>query len=100
MANHVDIVIGVLSDPEPDTLLRDFKSYASRRLNDLAGRPPSGTWWTESGSRRKLPDEAAVHAAVAYVETQPVPLLVWSVESARRSGRPGTETSRRHGLSG
>ncbi len=65
MANHIHVVVGVPGDPEPDTLLRDFKSYASRRLNKGFDRPASGTWWTESGSRRKLPDEAAVVGAVA-----------------------------------
>ncbi len=40
MANHVHIVVGVLNDPDPDTILRDFKSYASRKLNlKLETRP-------------------------------------------------------------
>ena len=33
MANHIHVVVGVPGDPEPDTLLRDFKSYASLCLN-------------------------------------------------------------------
>ncbi len=33
MRNHVHVVVGVVGDPEPDTLLRDLKSYGSRRLN-------------------------------------------------------------------
>jgi REP element-mobilizing transposase RayT len=78
MANHVHLIVGVPGDPEPDMLLRDFKSYASRSLNRLAGRPTGGTWWTESGSRRKLPNESAVSAAVGYVRAQEYPLLVWS----------------------
>src|SRR5438270_12088077 len=60
MYNHAHVVVGVPGDPEPDTLLRDFKSYGSRALNRRWGKPPAGTWWTESGSRRKLPDEGAV----------------------------------------
>ena len=81
MANHVHLVVGVDGDPEPDTLLRDFKSYASRRLNRVYGVRVGGTWWTEGGSRRKLPDDAAVRAAVAYVERQENPLVVWSVNT-------------------
>ena len=77
MANHVHLVVGVLGDPEPELLLRDFKSYASRRLNQRFERPASGTWWTESGSRRKLPDEGAVIAAVGYLRNQEYPLMVW-----------------------
>lgn len=76
LANHLHVVLGVPGDPEPETLLRDLKSYGSRRLNHEFVRRPSGTWWTESGSRRKLPDELAVAAAVHYVQNQHAPLLV------------------------
>jgi hypothetical protein len=54
MNNHFHIVAGVLGDPDPHDLMRDFKSYASRRLNRNWAKPESGTWWTESGSVRKL----------------------------------------------
>jgi REP element-mobilizing transposase RayT len=77
MANHFHIVVGVPGDPDPADLLRDFKSYGSRALNRAWSKPASGTWWTESGSRRKLPDEAAVLAAVRYVKEQFNPLVVW-----------------------
>jgi len=77
MANHVHLVVGVPGDPEPDTLLGDFKSYGSRALNRNFGRPQSDTWWTESGSKRKLRDESAVLAAVEYIRHQQNPLLIW-----------------------
>jgi REP element-mobilizing transposase RayT len=80
MANHVHIVLGVPGDPEPECLLRDLKSYGSRTLNRSWGKPASETWWTESGSTRKLPDEAAVRAAVQYVKDQEYPLLIWTLE--------------------
>ncbi|MEM7811200.1 MAG: transposase [Planctomycetota bacterium] len=67
MANHFHAVVGVGGDPESETLLRDLKSYASRRLNREFGRRE---WWTKSGSKRKLPDEPAVIAAVRYVREQ------------------------------
>ncbi|MGL6096021.1 MAG: transposase [Fimbriiglobus sp.] len=70
MGNHVHLVVGVPGDPEPADLLRDFKAYGGRMLNRDFGKPAGGTWWTESGSRRKLPDERAVRAAVAYVRNQ------------------------------
>jgi REP element-mobilizing transposase RayT len=85
MANHVHLIVGVTGDPEPDTLLRDFKSHASRRLNKVFARPVRGTWWTESGSRRKLPDDAAVCRAVGYVQGQRRPLLV-CVKTAESGG--------------
>jgi len=79
MRNHIHLVVGVLGDPEPETLLRDFKSYASRKLNETFGR--RDRWWTESGSRRKLPDWNAVVAASRYVENQDYPLAVWVCEN-------------------
>jgi REP element-mobilizing transposase RayT len=77
MANHVHIVVGVAGDPDPETLLRDFKSYGSRALNRRWGKPASGTWWTESGSRRKKAAEAALREAIRYVREQEYPLLTW-----------------------
>jgi REP element-mobilizing transposase RayT len=77
MPTHFHIIVGVLDDPQPDEILSDFKSYGSRALNKKWDRPKSGTWWTESGSKRKLPDESAVLAAVEYIRRQQNPLLIW-----------------------
>src|SRR5438874_7895212 len=77
MANHIHIVVTVPGDPNPADVLGDFKGYGSRVLNRRWGRRPNGTWWTEGGSKRKLPDEEAVRAAVAYVARQSNPLVVW-----------------------
>ena len=78
MANHIHIVIGVPGDPAPKTLLQSLKGYGSRRLNRLYGKRESGTWWTESGSKRKLPDDRAVLSAIQYVVDQEHPLLIWT----------------------
>ena len=86
MANHIHLVVGVPGDPDPAGLLRDFKSYAARSLNAAFGKPASGTWWTESGSRRKLPDDRAVAAAVQYVHDQAAPLVVWVAEDQGERG--------------
>jgi REP element-mobilizing transposase RayT len=80
MRNHVHLVVGVPGDPEPADLLRDFKSYGSRALSRRWGKPANGTWWTESGSKRKLPNEPAVGAAIRYVREQPHPLVIWIAE--------------------
>ena len=77
--NHVHLVVGCPSDPDPPRLLQAFKSYASRALTARFGRPAAGTWWTAGGSARKLPDEAAVQGAVRYVAEQHAPLVVWIV---------------------
>jgi REP element-mobilizing transposase RayT len=92
MRNHVHLVVGVPGDPNPEDLLRDFKSYASRALNRLAG--PKKRWWTESGSRRKLKTDASILNATAYVRDQKHPLILWIDEAflaeigERRGARP------------
>ena len=77
MANHTHLVVGVQGDPKPSDILRDFKSYGSRALNRRWTTPDSDTWWTESGSKRKLTGESEVIAAVRYVQMQEFPLVVW-----------------------
>ena len=77
MQDHFHAVLEVQGDPDPNNLLRDLKSYASRALNSRWPRPASNTWWTESGSKRKLPNKAAVRAAVEYVREQSSPLALW-----------------------
>jgi REP element-mobilizing transposase RayT len=77
MRNHVHVVVGVPGDPEPEALLGSLKSYGSRRLNREFGKRESDTWWTESGSRRRLKTESNVLAAIAYVRDQEYPLIVW-----------------------
>ena len=77
MRNHVHVEVGVPGDPDPEVLLRDFKAYASRALNKRWTKPPGETWWTESGSKRKLKDEAAILGAARYIRDQDFPLIVW-----------------------
>ena len=84
MINHFHMVVQVLEDPDPKKMLADFKAYGSRILNQRYGKPPSETWWTEKGSKRKLADDAALANAGHYVlYKQPNPLVVWSSESGR-----------------
>jgi REP element-mobilizing transposase RayT len=79
MFNHFHLVVGVPGDPNPGKILGDFKSWATRRLNQRFGKPKSETWWTERGSKRKLKDEEAILGAENYVlRKQPNPLVVWS----------------------
>jgi len=79
MNNHFHIVVTADEEIQSTDILGDFKSYASRVLNRRYGKPASGTWWTESGSRRPLPHQKALEEAVDYVlYRQPNPLVVWS----------------------
>ncbi len=70
MATHVHLVLKVSGDPPSSQMLKDLKSYASRRLNQNVPER-SGRWWTDSGSARFLADEANVLRAIAYVRNQP-----------------------------
>jgi REP element-mobilizing transposase RayT len=83
MANHIHLVVGVTGDPDPASLLRDFKSYGSRALNGRWTKPESGTWWTEQGSKRKVKDEQHLSAVIEYVRHQVGALVIW--ECANRS---------------
>ena len=74
---HVHVVVRVEGDPDGGDILGDFKSYAGRRLNREWGRPPNGSWWSESGSRRVLKDDGNVTQAVRYVAEQSGAFLVW-----------------------
>jgi REP element-mobilizing transposase RayT len=76
MQTHFHAVISVEGDPDPEILLRDLKSYGSRALNRDAGTPSGTDWWTESGSKRKLPNLEAVLAGVRYVQQQPGALVI------------------------
>ena len=88
MYNHFHIVVQVPGDPCPKKVLAGFKAYATRVLNRCLGVPPSETWWTEKGSKRKLRDDAAVRAAIHYVAfKQPDPLALWF--EPNHPGEPG-----------
>jgi REP element-mobilizing transposase RayT len=81
MYNHFHLVVEAQPWYGKTELLRDFKSYGSRRLNREFGPRPSGTWWTHSGSCRRI---RGIAAAIFYVcHRQPNPLLVWSRERGR-----------------
>jgi hypothetical protein len=77
MHNHTHVVVGVLGDPDPQSILETLKSWATRAVKKLRPLPPNGAFWTAKGSKRKLSDEAAVRDAVIYViKRQPNPLAV------------------------
>lgn len=84
MRNHVHLVVVADDAAKSADLLRTFKSYASRALNVDNSEPICGRWWTTSASRRTLPDERAVAAAVRYVREQPGALAVYSEASTSR----------------
>src|SRR5581483_7649334 len=92
MVNHLHLLVGVLGDPSPERVEGDFKSYGSRALSRRFGKPVSGTWWTASGSKRKLPDEKALVCALDYIRRQYQPLLLWFANNLASRGRQPPES--------
>lgn len=89
MANHCHLAVGVPGDPDPEELLRDFKSYGSRKLNRSGHTVPHDKRWTKSGSKRKLPDDESVLNAIQYTIDQEYPLVVWVNDIPERNLKLG-----------
>lgn len=86
MSNHVHLLIGTPGDPEPASLMRDLKSYASRALNRSFGMPAGGTWWTEQGSKRKVTDATHFAAVRGYIARQKKILAWWESGGDEKTG--------------
>jgi REP element-mobilizing transposase RayT len=63
--NHVHVVVG--ADETPEKVMNDFKTYASRKLNELGLDRPGRKRWTRHGSTRYLAKHESVSAAIRYV---------------------------------
>ncbi len=79
MPTHVHLVVRT-DQAEGPRLLNLFKGISSRRLGQQFGRRPGGSWWTRHGSRRLLPDDRAIVAAIRYVLEQPQCLALFGSE--------------------
>lgn len=77
MRNHFHVLIGASATVHASHILRDLKAYSSRRLNQHWTKPASGTWWTESGSRRPLSNERACYDVYEYILNQSHCLAQW-----------------------
>jgi REP element-mobilizing transposase RayT len=76
MPNHVHILLEVPDDWEPEKVASELKSYGSRRLNEVFGKPSSGTWWTSGSSIRRKTTESIPHV-LRYIRNQHNALIVW-----------------------
>jgi REP element-mobilizing transposase RayT len=90
MANHFHLIVSVAGDPDPAFLLQSFKQNGSRMLNLHYPKPRGGTWWTVSGSKRKLPDDRALSEGISYLERQWKPLVIWTASKGLIVGERGT----------
>ena len=76
MPNHVHILLEGSDDLEPEKVASELKSYGSRRLNEIFGKPNSGTWWTSGSSIRRKTLESIPHM-LTYIKNQRNALIVW-----------------------
>ena len=76
MPNHVHILLETSDDTEPEKAAGTLKSYGSRRLNVVFGKPKSGTWWTAGCSVRRKTTESLPNV-VRYIKNQHNSLLIW-----------------------
>ncbi len=81
MPDHIHILVGVAGDPNPDGIVSEFKSYASRVLNRIELR--NGRWWAERGSKGRVRNESDRVAVIRYIRDQEEPYLVWLSGTAR-----------------
>jgi REP element-mobilizing transposase RayT len=74
--NHVHVVVD--AEVRPEKVMNDFKSYASRGLNRLAGNESDRRRWAHHGSTRWLWMDQDVREAIRYVvQEQGEPMAVF-----------------------
>jgi REP element-mobilizing transposase RayT len=74
--NHVHVV--VTADRPPDRVMNDFKSYASRALNETGFDHSERRRWTRHGSTKYINDNAYLRAAIHYtLNKQGEPMERW-----------------------
>ena len=81
MNNHFHIVVEADANILTDAILRDFKSYSSRILNQRWPKETK-TWWTRSGSRRDVSKPDACERSMEYVWNQFGWLARWRRDQA------------------
>jgi REP element-mobilizing transposase RayT len=78
--NHVHTVVE--AEAKPEKVMSDFKSYASRRLNETVPEGQNRKRWTRHGSTRWLLNRDDVVAAVRYVvDGQGAPMAVYEAQA-------------------
>src|SRR5208282_4638236 len=63
--NHIHVVVE--ADAKPEKVMNAFKSYASRRLNEVSAEGAGRKRWARHGSTRWLMNRDDVAAAIRYV---------------------------------
>jgi len=78
--NHVHVVVE--AEVQPERVMLEFKSYASRALNNLGLDGPDRRRWARHGSTRWLFKDRDVCEAIRYViESQGTPMALFVADS-------------------
>jgi REP element-mobilizing transposase RayT len=79
-ANHVHTVVE--ADARPEKVMGDFRSYTSRRLNEIESEGRGRKRWARHGSTRWLWNRDDVGAAIRYVlDEQGEPMAVFQAQA-------------------
>ncbi len=76
-SNHVHFVVE--AEAQPERIMNEFKSYASRELNQLTSERPDRKRWARPGSTRWLWKDEDVREALQYIvdeQGEPMALFV------------------------
>jgi REP element-mobilizing transposase RayT len=75
-SNHVHVIVE--AETRPERIMNEFKSYASRGLNQLTSEKPDRKRWARHGSTRWLwKDEDVRHALQYVIDEQGEPLALF-----------------------
>jgi REP element-mobilizing transposase RayT len=73
---HVHVIVE--AEAQPEKIMNDFKSYASRKLNHLKCDTPNRKRWAHHGSTQWLFEDEIVRQAIRYVvDEQGEPMAVF-----------------------
>lgn len=101
---HVHVLVAVVDDPDPEKVMGDFKAWGSRALTADWSKPANGSWWAQSGSKRKKSGAEALCQAIDYVRQQHDAWIIWIADAevidkalrcARRAAGVGLPVSAR-----
>mgnify|MGYP000055549179 CR=1 FL=1 len=75
-SNHVHMIVE--AETQPERIMNEFKSYASRELNQLTSERPDRKRWARHGSTRWLwKDEDVRHALQYVIDQQGEPMALF-----------------------
>ena len=75
-SNHVHVIVE--AETRPERIMNEFKSYASRELNQLTSETPDRKRWARHGSTRWLwKDEDVRHALQYVIDEQGEPMALF-----------------------